>query len=270
MLEKLSKKTQIAMKAALRAGALIKKQFGQKHEINHKSDYHDVVTEVDQASEDLIIRTIAEEFPSDCFLAEENGLIEGEDERRIWIVDPLDGTLNYSRNIPNYAVAIAAWEDYHLSVGVIYLPFLDELYVAERGKGAYLSGERITAGKTSRLDQALCSVGIKHRIHLREDDIIDYTQKLFKKGIAIRRGGCTSVDLAYVASGKIDAYIEPNMNTWDYAAGALIIKEAGGKCLFLGDDKLHLFKKQTLIACAPPLQEPLLEIFNPRKYYDYD
>lgn len=195
-------------------------QSGKKIELKGPQDF---LTETDLAVEQFIRRRLQEEFPGDGFLGEETG---GGVEDRYWVVDPIDGTANFARGIPHYCVAIALVSENTVELGAIYNPSLDELYFARRGMGATLNGEAIRVAKTSEIAAASIELGWSNR--LPNKDYLDILSKCLEGGANVRRASSGALGLAYVASGRSDAYAELHMNAWDCLAGLLLVQEAGG------------------------------------------
>jgi myo-inositol-1(or 4)-monophosphatase len=222
----------IAIRAARAAGDVILRYHNQIDllTIENKAA-NDFVSEVDKVAESAIIDEIKKAFPQHSILGEESGEILGDSENQ-WIIDPLDGTTNYLHSFPQYAISIALYENKVATHAVVYDPLKEELFYASKGEGAYLNEERIRATKTYGLENALVGTGFpfKHPQHL--DCYLDTFKAIHPQVSGIRRAGSAALDLAYVAAGRLDGFWEIGLNKWDIAAGALLIKEAGG---FIGD-----------------------------------
>ena len=216
-----------AVKAARRAGNIINRaaQNIDILTVTQKAA-NDYVSEVDREAEAAIIRVISETYPSHSILAEESGA-SGNSEY-VWIIDPLDGTTNFLHGFPHYAVSIALSHKGVLSQAVIYDPVRNELFTASRGRGAYLNDHRMRVGKRSKLQGSLLGTGFP----FKEFSVIDTYLAMFKdlaqKTSGIRRAGAATLDLAYVAAGRLDGFWEFGLAPWDMAAGSLLITEAGG------------------------------------------
>ena len=222
----------IAVRAARAAGDIILRYHNQVDllTIENKS-INDFVSEVDKTAEKAIIKEINKVFPKHSILAEESGKILG-DEEFLWIIDPLDGTANFLHSFPQYAVSIALLEKGVTTHAVIYDPFKEELFTASKGEGAYLNNERIRVSLSNGLKEALIGTGFPFR-HPQHLECYLKTFKAIHPHVSdIRRAGAAALDLAYVASGRLDGHWEIGLNSWDIAAGALLVKEAGG---FIGD-----------------------------------
>lgn len=213
---------------AKEAGAIQMRGLGKRHDIEFKGVI-DLVTEVDKACERLIVGEIKKVFPYEDILAEEGSGERSASSTR-WIVDPLDGTVNYAHNFPFFCVAIALEIEKRLVAGVIYDPVRDELFWAEKGKGAYLNGERICVSDHAPVGQSLLATGFAYNVQEGEsNDNLDNFCKFVKIARAVRRPGSAAIDLAYVACGRIDGFWELFLRPWDMAAGVVIIREAGGR-----------------------------------------
>jgi len=222
----------IAVRAARAAGDIILRYHNQIDQLTIENKAaNDFVSEVDKAAESAIIDEIKKAFPQHSILAEESGEILGDGENQ-WIIDPLDGTTNYLHSFPQYAVSIALYENNVATHAVVYDPFKEELFYASNGEGAYLNDERLRVTKTHGLENTLIGTGFpfKHPQHL--DCYLDTFKAIHPQVSGIRRAGSAALDLAYVAAGRMDGFWEIGLNSWDIAAGALLVKEAGG---FIGD-----------------------------------
>ena len=218
----------IAIRAAHHAGDFIVRKINKlpdlKVEVKALNDY---VSEVDRQAEALIIEDLLKSFPGHGILAEESGVIEGKEDYR-WIIDPLDGTTNYLHGFPHYAVSIACEHQGRLTHGVIYDPYKQELFAASRGAGATLNNRRIRVTPLKTTQGALLATGFPFRHPERLDPFLKVFSAFFSTASDVRRAGSAALDLAYVAAGRLDGYWESGLNAWDIAAGALIVREAGG------------------------------------------
>ena len=222
----------IAVRAARAAGDIILRYHNQVDllTIENKS-INDLVSEVDKTAEKAIIKEINKAFPKHSILAEESGKTLG-DEDFLWIIDPLDGTANFLHGFPQYAVSIALLEKGTTSHAVIYDPFKEELFSASKGEGAYLNNERIRVSLSNGLKETLIGTGFPFRHPQHLECYLETFKAIYPHVSDIRRAGAAALDLAYVASGRLDGHWEIGLNSWDIAAGALMVKEAGG---FIGD-----------------------------------
>ncbi|HSI05451.1 MAG: inositol monophosphatase family protein [Myxococcota bacterium] len=222
--------TELAIERARAGGDILRRCFANGVGVRHKGDI-DLVTDADLAAESEIISGIRARHPDHAVLAEESGE-EGQGDVR-WIIDPLDGTVNFAHGIPHFSVLIAVQERSHAGfstqIGVVYDPMREELFVAERGRGATLNGKPIHVSKTARLIDAMGVTGFAYdRLRGPHDNHAEFCAlNLVTQGV--RRFGSAGLDLAYVASGRFDLYWEYGLKPWDLSAGALLVVEAGGK-----------------------------------------
>jgi len=221
--------TLTAIQAALNAGEILKKGFGTSFEISSKPGRQNFVTAYDKASEAAIINFIREHFPSHCFYAEESGRTgEFHEDKILWVIDPLDGTTNFARHIPIFTISIAAYHRGQVVSGVIFQPLTQELFIAEKGKGAFLNGVRLRVSKTNQIEDALIIAGLPYDDTSFNAINLDKFAQMTRQGVTLRNLGSAALALAYVAAGKADAFWMYNLHYWDIAAGHLLIEEAGG------------------------------------------
>ena len=247
-----------AVNLALSAGALLKKGFNTSHTIWNKEGVQNLVTECDLASEKLILSALKKKYPSHSFLAEESGGSQ-ESEEVLWIIDPLDGTVNFARHIPAFCVSIAAYKKGAPLLGVVYQPMTDELFIAEKGKGATLNGKKISVSKASSLEETLIATGFPYNVQEDPLKCISLLSSFLKKGCPIRRIGSAALDMAYTAAGRFDAYYETGIKPWDVAAGALLIEESGGKVTDWQGAPYSLFASEGILATNDPVHSIMLE-----------
>ncbi|MEM1113910.1 MAG: inositol monophosphatase family protein [Pseudomonadota bacterium] len=243
----------IALRAARRAGENIVRASDDLDLVDFKSKgLNDFVSEVDLRAEHEIIYHLQKAYPEHAILGEEGGLLGDEDAEYRWVIDPLDGTTNFARGIPHYAVSIACLHRGKLEHAVILDPVRREEFTASRGRGAQLNGRRIRVSKRNSLDGALLGTGIPFKGHC-DDRLEPYSKSvevLAGQCAGIRRAGAASLDLAYVAAGRLDAFWEIGLAPWDIAAGALLIREAGG--LVSDIDASDNFMTSGNIVCGSP------------------
>ncbi|NGX56102.1 MAG: Inositol-1-monophosphatase [Candidatus Anoxychlamydiales bacterium] len=257
-----SKITIVAIDAAIIAGDLLKKGFFTKYKIDKKQGKHNLVTEYDFLSEKTIISYIKKIFPTHSFLSEECGRINNSNEV-IWIIDPLDGTVNFAHKVPIFSVSIAAIEKNQTVSGVIYQPLSNELFVAEKNTGSFLNYKKIEVTQTKMLDDALLATGFPYNFDENPNHCLDRFSNILKKGLPIRRLGCASIDLAYVASGIFDAFWETGLGAWDVAAGNLLIEEAGGIISDFENKKFQIKDtNNALLASNKILHNDILKVLN--------
>lgn len=199
---------------------------------------NDYVSEVDRNAEAAIIDVIRKAYPSHSILAEESGA-QGKDAYQ-WIIDPLDGTTNYLHGFPQFAVSIALTHRGHLENAVVYDPVRDEMYTAVRGAGALLNDRRLRVTDQKSLKGALLGTGIPFRDQRFIDPYLGMLKSLTQETAGIRRPGSAALDFAYVAAGRIDGFWELGLSVWDFAAGALLVQEAGGMVSDIGGGSRHL------------------------------
>ena len=216
----------LATALARQAGAELRRRFGRQVTITLKSAL-DPVTDADQAAETLIRQGILAQFPTHSIQGEEQGETLGTGSVR-WIVDPLDGTVNYAHGFPHFAVSLAVADTTGVQVGVVYDPMRDELFTARHGEPAWLNGVRLAVSPTTVLQRALLATGFPYNRHENPDNNHCEFIALNLLTQGVRRPGSAALDLAYVASGRLDGYWEQYLGSWDVAAGALLVTGAGG------------------------------------------
>jgi len=240
-----SNRLKLAEYAAMEAGKYLLKVLPEKRDIGKKGVV-DLVTEADRNSEKLIHEIITGEYPDDRFLAEE-GTKSGSGSELIWIVDPLDGTINYAHRFPVFCVSIALVKNNVPRVGCIYNPNLDERFTAVKGNGAFLNGQPIHVSNNDKLIDSLLATGFPYDVRESENDNMNNFVMFYKKGAqAVRRAGSAALDLAYTACGRFDGFWEFKLHAWDIAAGILLVEEAGGKATDFKSGNVDLFKGEVL------------------------
>ena len=218
----------IAVRAARRAGSIINRAaLGGDTLVVKTKQANDFVTQVDRAAEEAIIEIARKAYPDHGFLAEESGSTPSAAEYR-WIIDPLDGTMNFIHGFPQYAVSIAIEQRGSLAHAVVYDPVKNELFTASKGRGAFLNDRRVRVSKCRRLQEALVGTGFPFKEVGRIDLYTRQLKRLMQGSAGVRRAGAAALDLAYVACGRLDAFWELGLAPWDMAAGTLLIQEAGG------------------------------------------
>jgi len=234
----------LAVAAAKEAGRIQKLRFGRLNRVEYKGDI-DPVTEVDKLCEETIVRMIQAAFPDHDLLTEETPF-EGKGSPWKWIIDPLDGTANYFHGVPCFCVSIGLEVEGRIELGVVYDPILDELFLAERGKGAYLNGNRISVSRTGILDKAFLCTGFPYDIRQHADLYLSYFRQFIIKSFGIRRLGSAAIDLCYLAAGRFDGFWELRLQAWDVAAASLIITEAGGRVTDLRGGPFNIYSREIL------------------------
>ena len=215
---------------ATEAGAAVLKHYFNKKElkITNKEGINNLVTEADHASEKAIVETIREAFPDHFILSEEVGELKTNSEYK-WIIDPIDGTVNYAHGIPICCVSIALEQKGEMIFGAVYNPLMGEFFIAEKGKGAWMNGEPIHVSTKSTVMDSCFVTGFPYTYLDMPNSPLDVFDRFIRKGVPVRRLGSAAIDLCWVAAGRFDGFFEHKLQAWDSAAGFLIVEEAGGK-----------------------------------------
>ncbi|MEZ5540502.1 MAG: inositol-1-monophosphatase [Pseudomonadota bacterium] len=251
----------IAVRAARSAGNIIVRSLDRLDSLAVQSkDRNDFVSEVDQLAEREIIAILRKAYPNHGILAEESGAHAGDEYQ--WIIDPLDGTTNFLHGFPQFAVSIALRRQGRLEQGLVYNPLSQELFTASRGAGALLNDRRIRVSARRNLDGALLGTGFPFKSQQHLDAYLGMFRALFPQTAGIRRAGSAALDLAFVASGRLDGFWEIGLNLWDMAAGVLLIQEAGGLCsdFLAGHDYLE---NGNLVTGNPKILAEMLRAIRP-------
>ena len=245
----------IAIRAARSAGNIIVRNLDRVDRLTIRTkERNDFVSEVDRQAENEIIGILRRAFPNHGILAEESGAQAGDEYQ--WVIDPLDGTTNFLHGFPQFAVSIALRHKGRMEQAVVYDPLSQDLYTATRGAGAQLNERRIRVTQQAQLEGALLGTGFPFKAQQHLDAYLDMFRALFPRTAGIRRPGAAALDLAYVASGRLDGFWEIGLNAWDMAAGVLLICEAGG---LVGDiSGGHDFLQTGNIVAAAPKLFPLM------------
>ena len=249
------KELSVCRQVALETGALLRDFLGRVTQIAHKSET-DLVTEADLQSEKLILESLGRHFPEDTFLTEETGL-HGAASKRVWLIDPLDGTINFAHEMPFFAVSIALQLQGETMLGVVYNPCTQELFEASKGSGAFLNRKSITVSKTDKLIDSLVATGFPYTMHQNPGDVMQRFNNLIVRGQSIRRLGSAAMDLCYVAAGRLAGFWEQDLKPWDSAAGAILVEEAGGRVTDFDGTPFTPFLK-TLLASNSLIHEAML------------
>jgi myo-inositol-1(or 4)-monophosphatase len=250
----------VMTKAARRAGRTLKRDFGEleKLQVSLKGPAN-FVSAADRRAEEILLEELSKARPGYGFLAEEGGRREGADKSHTWIVDPLDGTTNFLHGIPQFCISIALEREGTIVAGLVYNPANEELFLAERGKGAFLNDQRLRVAGRQRLAEAVVACGLPH---LGRGDLALFRKEFSavqEKVAGLRRFGAAALDLAWVAAGRFDGYWERDLSAWDMAAGQLIIREAGGFVSDL-DGKDAMLTKGHIIAGNDTMHRELLRL----------
>lgn len=219
---------EVAVAAARRAGDFLRTHRGGARAVSTKSSPINLVTEIDRGAEALVIETIHARFPDHSILAEEGGA-QRRSPTHCWVIDPLDGTTNFVHGLPLYSVSIALEVEGRATVGVVYDPNLDECFVAERGRGAFLEDRRLAVSATASLDASLLATGFPYDVRDTADNNLAEYAAFTRRNRSVRELGSAAITLAAVAAGRLDGYWELVLGPWDAAAGALLVEEAGGR-----------------------------------------
>ncbi len=253
----------IAIRASRVAGKVIIRAFEQidKVEVESKG-LNDFVTNVDIASEEAIIETIRNSYPDHTIIGEESGVHKGKNDDFQWIIDPLDGTTNFVKGIPHFAVSIALKVKGKLDQAVIYDPIRGELFTASRGKGTQLNNFRMRVKQHKDLNGTVLATGFPYKHKQHTDAYLNIFKSLFGKTADIRRAGSPALDLAYVAAGRIDGFFEIGLKPWNTAAGELLIIEAGGLVTDFTGGHNHT-ESGNIVAASPRLTKEILKDIRP-------
>ena len=219
----------VMITAARKAGRSLVRDFGEVEQLQVSiKGPANFVSSADHRAEDIIFRELNKGRPDYGFLMEERGVVDGADKSHRWIVDPLDGTTNFLHSNPMFAISIGLEREGQLVAGVIYNPASDELFTAEKGKGAYMNDRRLRVAARKSIGDALVTTGIPHRGREGHQLFMKEMGTLMREVAGIRRTGSAALDLAFIAAGRFDAYWEHNLKAWDVAAGIVLVREAGG------------------------------------------
>lgn len=231
--------------AAKAGGALIEHYFDGVFKVENKTTINDLVTEVDRLAEKAIISVIKETYPDHTIISEEVGT-HIQDSDYDWIIDPIDGTVNFAHAIPICCVSIGVRHKGKMILGAVYNPIMKELFFAEKGKGAFLNDMPISVSKKDDFKKACLVTGFPYKWPKRYDHPIKVFERFIMEGLPVRRLGSAAIDLCWVACGRFDGFWEYNLNPWDIAAGYLIVEEAGGKITNFEGDPYDVDDKETL------------------------
>ncbi len=254
---------QTAIEAALAAGKILKERRDNFGPIKYKSEI-DPVTEVDLQCEKTIIDIISSRFPDHGFLAEESHRSRNLSSSHKWIVDPLDGTVNFAHGYPCYCTSIGLESDGEIVVGVVYNPSLDELFTTEKGKGAFLNSKPIKVSEISDFKRSMLVTGFAYDVGHADNNNLDHFENFIKSCQAVRRPGSAALDLCYTAMGRFEGFWEIKLHPWDMAAGKLLLEEAGGKLSLLNGDAFDIYKRQ-ILATNGLVHDKMLDILKKGK-----
>ena len=234
----------VMIKACEKASKILIRDFGELEKLQvSKKGPKDFVTNSDIKVEKIIIEELKKARPNYSIISEENGMEKSKDVSNCWIIDPIDGTINFLHGIPHFAISIALKSNNEIKCGLIFDPIKDEMFYAEKDNGAFFNNQRIRVSKKNNLDECLFAVGkLKH-----------------EPNFTYRRSGCAALDIAYVASGRLDGYAQNNLNLWDIAAGIVLVKEAGG---VINDIDLDNIKNIKVLASSVEIHSKFTEILG--------
>lgn len=252
---------EFAMRAAREAGAILLDFAARGFQIEHKGRI-DIVTEADLASERHLKALISSQYPTHRILGEETGVhgSTASEDQYCWIIDPLDGTTNFSHGFPCYAVSIGVEYKGQSVAGVIYDPTRDEMFAAERGAGATCNGERIKVSTIDSLEQALLVSGFPYDVRERMQEYLPVWKVFLERAQGVRRFGSASIDMACVATGRVDGFWERGLHAWDVAAGWVLIEEAGGRVTKMDGSPFDNYSKSLLCSNSRVHQEMLAAV----------
>jgi len=242
---------------ARQAGQILFDSYEKDHQVDFKGVI-DLVTEVDHASEKFLISEISRQFPGHSFLAEESGA-SGASADHLWIIDPLDGTVNYAHGVPLFCVSIAYSYQGQVLLGAVYDPMRNEMFSGERGKGAWVNGRPLKVTSVDTLQRSLMVTGFPYDSWNAIPNNFDYFAKLGKLTQGVRRLGSAAIDLCYIAAGRLDGYWELSLKAWDVAAGGLIAEEAGALVTNIKGEPGYLNSPVSIVAANPGLHPKLFK-----------
>jgi len=248
----------VAVDAARAAGQLLHREHPRTRQVSYKGTVTNLVTEMDGRAETLVADALLKHFPDDGILGEEGGARAGRSGRR-WIIDPLDGTTNYAHGLPIYSVGIGLERDGVVTLGVVYDPSRDELFVAERGAGAWMNDTRLAVSSTIELDRSLLATGFPYDIRTNPDNNLKEYATFAVRARAVRRLGSALLDLAYVAAGRLEGFWELTLGPWDVAAASVLLEEAGGRITDLRGGAVDI-ERPRVVASNGHIHESILAV----------
>jgi len=236
---------EVLFEATSEAGKIIQHYFQGSFTIDNKEGINNLVTEVDTKAETRVIEVIKSYFPDHSIISEEVGALT-QDSPYKWIIDPIDGTVNFAHGIPICCVSIGLSVDDDMLMGAVYNPMMNELFFAEKGQGATLNGKPIAVSQKSNFEKACLVTGFPYKWPETKEHPIKVFERFIMQGLPVRRLGSAAIDLCWVACGRFDGFWEYNLSPWDIAAGYLIVSEAGGKVTNFDGEPYSVYDKQTL------------------------
>lgn len=249
---------------AVRAGAAeLSRFFNNQFTISNKEGINNLVTEADHASEKAILEVIKSHFPGHYILSEEIGEIIQDSDYK-WLIDPIDGTINFAHGIPVCCVSIAVEHKGEIILACVFNPNLNEFYFAEKGKGATLNDKPIHVSEQTEVIRSCLVTGFPYTYLDMPNGPLEIFSKLIRKGVPVRRLGSAAIDLCWVAAGRFDGFYEHKLEAWDSAAGYLIVEEAGGKVTDFNGDKFSIYQHR-IVATNGKIHQEMLDVINQRK-----
>jgi myo-inositol-1(or 4)-monophosphatase len=242
------------------AGEILQARFGAGNQIQQKGAF-DLVTEADLLSENYLVGAIRDQFPEHTIITEESGQFVGDAEF-VWYLDPLDGTLNYAHGVPIFSVSVAFAVGGKVQLAAVYNPVQGEFFSAARGQGARLNGDLLKVSQVDELAQALLVTGFPNDVHENSENNLAHFAHFTRRSHGVRRLGSAALDLCYLAAGRFDGYWEIRINSYDIAAGALVVTEAGGIATNLTGSPAFLTLPTSILAGNPSIYPKLLAYFN--------
>jgi myo-inositol-1(or 4)-monophosphatase len=255
---------EMALHCAKSAGALSLERLKQPFLVEYKTSASDLVTAVDKEVEKHVVHTILQQFPDHGILAEES-TFQGDPSQydTLWIIDPIDGTTNFVHQQINFAVSIAVYHKGEGLIGVVFDPSRDEMFYAVKGEGAYLNDRRLRLERQVKLEEALLCTSVFWNKRAEQMGIDLIVKKLAGKVRGMRLLGSAALEMSYVAAGRLDGYVSLSLNAWDFAAGRVIVEEAGGVVTRMTGEPLPHDQKSSVMACNPAFYEELRQYLNP-------
>lgn len=250
-----------AIKAVKAGGEILRKDFGKVKAIRYKNNYQEIVTNSDLASEEVMIKAIKNAFPSHAILSEESQQSQDAHAEYLWIIDPLDGTANYTSENPYFSVSLALQHKSETILGVTYCPISGELFIADKGKATTYNGKKTKVSKTKSLDDAVVCVDWNHCQGKDREKIRDILYKLGKKARRVLSYGSGVLGASYVAIGIFDAYFNISSHPWDHAAASLIVEKAGGKSTTTSGEKQEGLTDSVIVSNGK-IHKSLIDLLN--------
>ncbi|MFN5021301.1 MAG: inositol monophosphatase family protein [bacterium] len=248
------------LKAANAAGLLIKERINSKFTVAVKDGPNDLVTEVDKASEALIMQIIREEFPDHFILSEEIGEVKMDSSYK-WIIDPIDGTINFANGIPLCCVSIGLEKDGEMIMGAVYNAMMNEFFFAEKGQGAFLNDQKLRVSEKDSVRHSCLVTGFPYVYLDQINGPLEVFGRLIREGIPVRRLGSAAIDLCWVATGRLDGFYEHKLMPWDSAAGYLMVEEAGGRVTDFNGDSYSPYQHR-IVATNGKIHDELIRWIN--------